>query len=156
MTSIVKPTITDRQIRCTLEKWGMRGSPDLRHRVVDFVRSSGSKAEAARRFRVGEASVYRWLKPGGLAYKRPDPQRPHKLDWEQFRRQVEDPPDRTQAERARPFQVSRHCLWHALRKLAVTHKKKDGRPRPRPAPTKRVPPASRTVSATRQTARLHR
>ncbi len=44
----------------------MRCSSDLRQRVVDFVRSGGSRAEAARRFKVGEASVYRWLKPGGV------------------------------------------------------------------------------------------
>ena len=108
---------------------GMRCSVDLRQRVVDFVRSGGSKAEAARRFKVGEASVYRWLKPGGVAYKRPGPRRSHKLDWEQLRRHVEAHPDRTQAERARHFQVSRHCIWNALHKLAVTHKKKDGLPR---------------------------
>ena len=97
----------------------MRCSSDLRQRVVAFVRSGGSKAEAARRFSVGEASVYRWLKPGGLAYQRPGPQRPHKLDWEALRCHVEDYPDRTQAERARYFHVSRHCIWNALRKLAI-------------------------------------
>ncbi len=40
-------------------------------------------AETARRFKVGEASVYRWLKPGGLTYQRPGPRRPRKLDREQ-------------------------------------------------------------------------
>ncbi|MBS0152908.1 MAG: hypothetical protein JSR31_18440 [Nitrospira sp.] len=134
----------------------MRCSPDLRQRVVDCVRGGGSKAEAARRFSVGEASVYRWLKPGGLTYQRPGPRRAHKLDWEQLRRHVEDHPDRTQAERARHFHVSRHCIWNALRKLAVTHKKKDGPPRTRPSSTKRVPPSSRTVPAAWQTAGLHR
>ena len=104
----------------------MRCSSDLRQRVVDFVRGGGSKAEAARRFKVGEASVYRWLKPDGMAYKRPGPQRPHKLDWNALRRHVAEHPDRTQAERARHFQVSRYCIWNALRKLAVTHKKKTG------------------------------
>ena len=104
---------------------GMRCSSDLRQRVVDFVRNGGSKAEAARRFTVGEASVYRWLKPGGVAYKRPGPRRSHKLDWEHVRRHVEAHPDRTQAERARHFQVSRHCIWYALQRLQVTHKKKD-------------------------------
>ena len=48
----------------------MRCSLDFRQRVVNFVRSGGSKAEAARRFKIGEASVYRWLKPNGVA--RPD------------------------------------------------------------------------------------
>ncbi len=42
---------------------GMRCSSDLRQRVVEFVRGGGSKAETARRYQVGEASVYRWLKP---------------------------------------------------------------------------------------------
>jgi transposase len=107
----------------------MRCSGDLRQRVVDFVRSGGSKAEAARRFKVGQASVYRWLKLGGVAYKRPGPQGPRKLDWDALRRHVAAHPDRTQAERARHFQVSRHCIWNALHKLAVTHKKKDGLPR---------------------------
>ncbi len=85
----------------------------------------------------------------GVAYKRPDPQRPHKLDWGALRRHVEDPSDRTQAERARHFQVSRHCIWNALRKLAVPYKKKTEVPRARPASTKTAPPS-------RQTARLHR
>ena len=108
---------------------GMRCSLDLRQRVVDFVRGGGSKTEAARRFKVGEASVYRWLKPGGMAYQRPGPQGPRKLDWEALRRHVEAHPDRTQAERARHFQVSRHCIWHALHRLQITHKKKDRVPR---------------------------
>ncbi|MFO0778036.1 MAG: IS630 transposase-related protein [Nitrospira sp.] len=66
----------------------MRGSGDLRQRVVDVVRSGGSKVEAARRFNVGEASVYRWLKPGGLTHQRPRPNTAHKLDWEALRRHV--------------------------------------------------------------------
>lgn len=105
---------------------GMRCSSDLRQRVVDCVRSGGSKAEAARRFKVGAASVYRWLKPGGVAYKRPGPQGPRKLDWDALRRHVDVHPDQTQAERARHFQVSRHCIWHALHRLQVTHKKRMG------------------------------
>ncbi|MBS0164542.1 MAG: hypothetical protein JSR29_00500 [Nitrospira sp.] len=45
----------------------MRCSTDLRQRVVEFVRGGSSRTEAARRFKVGEASMYRWLKP-----RRPD------------------------------------------------------------------------------------
>src|SRR5215813_3486216 len=101
----------------------MRCSKDLRKRVISFVRGGGSKAEAARRFRVGEASVYRWLKPDGLTHKRPGPRTSRKLDWEALRRQVETQVDWTQKERARHFGVSRHCIWYALQKMEVSRKK---------------------------------
>jgi len=104
----------------------MRCSKDLRKRVVDFVRGGGSKAAAARRFSVGQASVYRWLKPGGLQHQRPGPRRPRKLDWGALRRQVETHADLTQKERARHFGVSRHCVWYALQKLGVSRKKNSG------------------------------
>jgi transposase len=73
----------------------MRCSLDLRRRVVAFVQRGGSKAEAARRFQVGEASVYRWLKPDGLTDKH-TPRKPHKLDWEALRQHVAEFPDWTQ------------------------------------------------------------
>ncbi|MCP5197250.1 MAG: hypothetical protein H6974_10755 [Gammaproteobacteria bacterium] len=76
----------------------MRCSTDLRQRVVAFVASSGSKAEAARRFQVGEASVYRWVKPGGLESARPGPKGPHRLDREVLRCHVAAHSDLTQAE----------------------------------------------------------
>ncbi len=41
----------------------------------------GSKTEAAQWFKLVEASVYRWLKPSGMAYQRPGPRRSHQLDW---------------------------------------------------------------------------
>lgn len=44
----------------------MRCSLDVRMRMVNVVRGGGSKAEAAQRFKVGEAGVDRWLAPGGL------------------------------------------------------------------------------------------
>lgn len=116
----------------------MRCSTDLRRRVIAFVRSGGSKAEVARQFKVGEASVYRWLKPGGLTYHRPGPKQPHKLDWEGLRLQVEQHADMTQGERARHFGVSRHCIWNALHKMRVTRKKNDAVQRGQSAATKKV------------------
>lgn len=84
---------------------------------------------------MGEASVYRWLKPGGVAHKRPGLHRSHKVDWERVRRQVEEQNDMTQTERVRHFQVSRHGIWNALHQLAVTRKRKDGRQRTRSSAT---------------------
>lgn len=105
----------------------MRCSKDLRNRVVVFVQGGGSKAEAARRFQVGRASVYRWIeKPDGLGYQRPGPKGPRRLDWAALRTQVEQHPDATQQERARHFGVSRHCIWYGLRRLEVSWKKNVG------------------------------
>jgi transposase len=103
----------------------MRCSSDLRKRVIEFVRCGGSKAEAARRFQVSAMSVHRWVKPDGLTYKRPGPRSGHKLDREALQRHVEEHNDMTQAERARHFGVSRHCIWHNLQRLKVSCKKND-------------------------------
>ncbi len=39
----------------------MAYSPDLRKRVLDFIETVGKKSEAARRFTVARATLYRWL-----------------------------------------------------------------------------------------------
>src|SRR5262252_137005 len=99
----------------------MRCSVDLRKRVVAFVQSGGSKAEAARRFQVGRASVYRWTQGSeGLDYQRPGPKGPRRLDWAALRTHVEQYPEATHKERARHFGVSRHCIWYGLQRLKVS------------------------------------
>ena len=108
----------------------MRCSQDLRKRVIEFVRGGGRKAEAARRFQVSRASVYNWTNvPDGLAYRRPGPQGPRRLDWQALRRDVATHPDRTQKERARHFSVSRPCIWHALQQMQLSRKKNSRVPR---------------------------
>jgi transposase len=108
----------------------MRCSQDLRKRVIKFVQGGGRKAEAARRFQVSRASVYNWTSVAdGLAYRRPGPKGPRRLDWEALRRDVAMHPDRTQKERARQFGVSRHCIWHALQRMRLSRKKNAGVPR---------------------------
>lgn len=111
----------------------MRCSSDLRKRVLGFVAAGGSKADAAERFQVGIASVYRWLKAeDGLAYRRPGPRGPRCLDWEALRARVDAHPDRTLRERARYFGVSRNGVWYALQRLGVSRKKNAGVSRARP------------------------
>ena len=111
----------------------MRCSNDLRKRVLEFVAGGGSKAEAARRFQVGMASVYRWLGAAdGLAYRRPGPRGPRRLDWEALRVQVEAHPDWTLLERARHLGVSRNGVWYALQRLGIRRKKNAGLSRARP------------------------
>jgi len=105
----------------------MRCGTDLRKRVIAFVRAGGRKAEAARRFQVSRASVYNWTKvPDGLAYRRPGPTGPRRVDWEALRQDVATQPERTQRERAHQFGVSRHCIWYALRHMGLSRKKNTG------------------------------
>lgn len=121
----------------------MRCSKDLRQRVVAFVRGGGSKAEAARRFQVSRGSIYNWLNAAdALSYGKPGPKHARKLDWEALRRQVEAHEDLTQKARARHFGVSRHCIWHALRTMALTRKKNDELQRAQLQAQKRVPASS--------------
>lgn len=134
----------------------MRCSLDVRTRVVDFVREGGSKAEAARRFKVGVASVYRWTKPGGVEHKRPGPQTSHKLDWEALRRRVETHADMTQAEAAQQFEVSRHGIWNALHKIGMDPEKNDRLQGAQPEATKTVPAPSGAVRPGRSAARPYR
>ena len=73
---IANPKDTDKLKgeRARAEVKAMRCSTDLRQRVLGFVGGGGSKAEAARRFQVGIASVYRWVGAAdGLTYQRPGP-----------------------------------------------------------------------------------
>ena len=102
----------------------MRCSADLRKRVIDFVKNGGSKAEAARRFQVSRGSVHTWTSAeDGLPYKKPGPKGPWRLDQEVLRCYAEKHDDMTQADTARHFKVSRHCIWHNLKLLGITRKK---------------------------------
>ncbi|MCA2715663.1 MAG: helix-turn-helix domain-containing protein, partial [Microcystis sp. M176S2] len=58
----------------------MAYSMDLRERVVKYVREGGSKAEAARRYEVSEATVYTWLKRENLETTVVT-RRKRKIDW---------------------------------------------------------------------------
>lgn len=103
----------------------MRISSDLRKRVIEFVKGGGSKAEAARRYGVGKASVYRWLKAcAPLSYKRPGPCKGWRLDKEALLAHVKTHNEMTYEERAKHFGVSRSCIWYGLRQLKISRKKK--------------------------------
>jgi transposase len=104
----------------------MRCSSDLRRRVVKFVREGGGKREAALRFCVGEASVYRWVaQEDETAYAKPGPRKARKLNRDDLSANVEKHADWTMAERARHFKVSVFCIHYNLKKLHVSRKKND-------------------------------
>lgn len=101
----------------------MAYSLDLRQRVVDFVHSGGSKAEAHRRFKVSLWCVNDWSKRKDLQAQRPKGRPRRKLDWEALKADIEKYPDKLLRERANEFGVWPNAIWYACRRLNITHKK---------------------------------
>ncbi len=102
----------------------MAYSPDLRKRVLDFIETVGKKSEAARRFTVARATLYRWLEAeNSFATEKPGPKKMRVIDEEALRKHVADFPDLTQNERAAHFGVSTSCIGYGLKKLGITRKK---------------------------------
>ena len=102
----------------------MAYSVDLRKRVVEFVRSGGSKAEASRRFKVSRWCVFDWLQREDLTPRRPLEGHNRRMDWDELKRNVSDFPDWPLKRRARLFKASPSAICMALRKMGITVKKK--------------------------------
>ncbi len=78
--------------------------------------------EASERFKVGMASIARWMKEIEPKKHRNKPAT--KIDMEALKRDVEIDPDAYQYERAQRFGVTTHGIWQALKRLGVSYKKK--------------------------------
>lgn len=76
--------------------------------------------EAARRFKIGVASLMRWAKRIAPKERR---NRPTKIDMNILERDVEENPDAFQYERAARLGVSRRTVGRGLKRLGVTYKK---------------------------------
>ena len=105
---------------------GMKPNPiELRERIVGFVGEGGSKAEAARRFKVCRMTVHRyvnaWLE-GSLSPK-PYPGRKRKLDSARLAEEVAGRNDRTLKEYAKALGVCHSTVWRRLRQMGITLKK---------------------------------
>lgn len=99
----------------------MTYSLHFRHKVLREREAEGlTILETAERFRVGVASVTRWLKevkPKKHGHRR------RKVDQNALEQDVRDYPDAYQHERAERFGVCQNAICHGLKKLGVTHKK---------------------------------
>lgn len=113
-------------------------SPDLRERVIKAVEEEGlTRWQAAERFRVGSATVYRWtrrmrlkgsVEPSAMGGSRSDIL--GDTGREELKRLVEEAPDRTRdelqdgLEKSLGIKVSVATIGRALQKLGFTRKKK--------------------------------
>ena len=103
----------------------MRYSSDLRKRVLDFLQTGGSKAEASRRFSVSRPTIYKWVEaPDPFAYEKPGPRAPRALDPNALKEHADAFPDETLKERACHFGVSTFCISYHLKRIGYTRKKK--------------------------------
>ena len=76
--------------------------------------------ETSVRFKVGIASLVRWLKRLEANQSKP---RIRKLNMQALRQDIKDYPDAYLYERAARFGVAVNSIWHGLKKLDVTYKK---------------------------------
>ena len=105
----------------------MTHSVDLRKRVVDFVRSGGTKAGAAKKYDVCRSVVYDWLKGKTLEPKKHG-HRERKLNWKALELHIRDYPDLLLRERAQHFGVRIYSIQYACKQLGISHKKNSAIP----------------------------
>ena len=99
----------------------MTYSLDLRKRVVSFVESGGTRAEASRRFDVHYDTVRNWLRREDLRPKTHGPRR-RKLDKAALKQHVREHPDARLVDRATHFGVHINAIWVALRTMNIVKK----------------------------------
>ncbi|MGG2143191.1 IS630 family transposase [Symbiopectobacterium sp. RP] len=99
----------------------MSYSIDFRRKVISTREEEGlSIRETAKQFRIGPASVSRWINQ--IASKA-STTRQRKSDKSELIKDVEPYPDAYQKERAERFGVCQKAIWQALKKLGLTYKK---------------------------------
>ena len=120
---------------------------DLRERVVKFIQSGGSKAEAARRFDLGRSTVYRYLDAVQSGMLAPKASWGHwrKLDPAKLHAHVKAHPDATLNELQTVFGVSHHAVWVRLGQLGFTLKKTHKISRAQRGATPALPARTRKV-----------
>lgn len=113
----------------------MNYSTDLRKRVLQFVQNGGSKAQAARLFKVCRSTVYEWLAQGADHQARRPGRRVgehRRWDMNALREGVAQRPDRLLTEWAEDFGVTKNTISVALKQMGIT-RKKNATLRPKPA-----------------------
>jgi excisionase family DNA binding protein len=101
----------------------MAYSLDLRKRVVDYVEKGGSATQAAALFKVGRATIYRWLGREELPATKVK-RRQRKLDWKALEKDTRENPDDRLIDRAKKFGVKPSAICYALKEMKITRKKK--------------------------------
>jgi putative transposase len=105
----------------------MSYSIDLREKVIEFVESQGSAAEAALIFKISERTIYHWLRKKRMtgSVKDQPPSRPwKKLCPQALSNLVQEHPDWTLKEYAEHFHSIPSTICEAFKRLRITRKKR--------------------------------
>jgi putative transposase len=94
---------------------------DLRLKVIDFIESGGGITKASRTFRVGRATIYRWLGREELAATKVET-RQRKINIKELEEDVKNNPDILLKERAKKFGVTPASLCYQFKKMKITRK----------------------------------
>ena len=117
-------------------------SIDLRERAVEYVLGGGARSDACRIFKIGAATLQRWLsaqkKSGNLQAKRLG-SRPWKLDHDAVVAYVKNNKDKTLQEIATEFDTVPSAIDYVLRKFTITRKKNHALRRARRTRTASLP-----------------
>ncbi|AGF53285.1 transposase [Synechocystis sp. PCC 6803] len=95
---------------------------DLRIKVIVFIESGGGITKASKTFRVGRATVYRWLGREELAATKVE-NRQRKINRKELEEDVKNNPDMLLKERAKKFGVTSASLSYQFKKMKITRKK---------------------------------
>jgi len=99
---------------------------ELRLRVINYIKRGGSVADAQEKFAVARNTIYLWRrleKAGNLAPKK-SWGKWKKIDPKKLKTKTDAINDATLAELAAEFGVTPTGVFHALRKLKITLKKR--------------------------------
>ena len=106
---------------------GMKAYPmELRTRVISYLKRGGSVTDAQEKFTVGRDTVFRWQrleKAGSLAPKK-SWGKWKKIDPVKLKTRTDASNDLTLSELAAEFGVTPTGIFHALRRLEITLKKR--------------------------------
>ena len=110
----------------------------FRRKVLKYREEHGlTIIETAAHFKIGDASIVRWLKKPAPSKTRNKP--PVKIPNEVLRQDVEKYPDAFQYERAARLGVSESGIGRALSRLGITRKKNSATSKSRRGSTSNVP-----------------
>jgi putative transposase len=95
---------------------------DLRLKVIDFIESGGGITKTSTIFKVGRATIYRWLGREELAATKLE-NRQRKINIKELEEDVKNDPDMLLKERAKKFSVISASLCYQFKKNENYQKK---------------------------------